>query len=325
MGHNWVLLKAGTDVAAFDAAALNAKDTGYIPAALSDEIIAHIDLLGPRKSGEVDFKAPTAPGEYPVPLHLPGPLPDGHEGLPDGQVGPRPSSPRPGHAARCRLRSSAHPAPDPMTSAAADETPRAGRGGARRAVAPRGLLAGLAAGLRPEPTPSREGWTRRLRSPFPCGAPEAAGRLTRAAGGPGQGRPGDTASTSWQGAGRAAARRWRTRCCAYRGPERPPRPPPGPRLGARAGLGREGRPRGLHAARTRSCARARATRPPRRTFRTSPTGRPPASGPRPRRSTASARGSPPRAGRSRPRTPTRRDAAAEGRPPPGTAPPVRIP
>jgi azurin len=65
MGHNWVLLKAGSDVAAFDAAALNSKDTNYIPAALSDEIIAHIDLLGPRKSGEADFKAPTAPGDYP--------------------------------------------------------------------------------------------------------------------------------------------------------------------------------------------------------------------------------------------------------------------
>jgi azurin len=65
MGHNWVLLKAGTDIAAFDAAALNSKDTEYIPAALKDEIIAHIDLLGPRKSGEVDFKAPAAPGEYP--------------------------------------------------------------------------------------------------------------------------------------------------------------------------------------------------------------------------------------------------------------------
>jgi len=64
MGHNWVLLKAGADAAAFDAAALNAKDTGYIPSALADEMIAHIDLLGPRKSGEVEFKAPAAPGDY---------------------------------------------------------------------------------------------------------------------------------------------------------------------------------------------------------------------------------------------------------------------
>ena len=65
MGHNWVLLKAGTDVAAFDAAALNSKDTGYIPPALKDQIIAQIDLLGPRKSGEVTFKAPSVPGDYP--------------------------------------------------------------------------------------------------------------------------------------------------------------------------------------------------------------------------------------------------------------------
>jgi azurin len=65
MGHNWVLLKAGTDVSAFDAAGLTSKDTGYIPAALSDQVIAHIDLLGPRKSGEADFTAPTAPGDYP--------------------------------------------------------------------------------------------------------------------------------------------------------------------------------------------------------------------------------------------------------------------
>ena len=65
MGHDWVLLKSGSDVAAYDAAALNAKDTGYIPASLSDEVIAKIDILGPRKSGEADFKAPTTPGDYP--------------------------------------------------------------------------------------------------------------------------------------------------------------------------------------------------------------------------------------------------------------------
>jgi azurin len=65
MGHNWVLLKAGSDVSAFDAAALSSKDTNYIPAALADEILARIDLQGPRKSGEVDFKAPTTPGDYP--------------------------------------------------------------------------------------------------------------------------------------------------------------------------------------------------------------------------------------------------------------------
>jgi azurin len=65
MGHNWVLLKVGTDVAAFDAAAIGAKDTNYIPAALADQMVTHIDLLGPRKSGEADFTVPTTPGDYP--------------------------------------------------------------------------------------------------------------------------------------------------------------------------------------------------------------------------------------------------------------------
>jgi azurin len=65
MGHNWVLLKAGSDVAAFDTAAIQAKDTGYIPLSLQDEIVAQIPLLGPRKSGEIAFTVPAAPGEYP--------------------------------------------------------------------------------------------------------------------------------------------------------------------------------------------------------------------------------------------------------------------
>jgi azurin len=65
MGHNWVLLKAGTDVAAFDAAAVTAKATDYIPDSLKNEIIAHTALLGPRKSDEITFKVPTTPGDYP--------------------------------------------------------------------------------------------------------------------------------------------------------------------------------------------------------------------------------------------------------------------
>jgi len=65
MGHNWILLKAGTDVAAFDAAAATSKDTEYIPQNLKDQIIVHTHLLGPRKSDEVTFKAPETPGDYP--------------------------------------------------------------------------------------------------------------------------------------------------------------------------------------------------------------------------------------------------------------------
>ena len=65
MGHNWILLKEGSDPAAFAAAAAANKDTDYFPAALKDQVIAHIELLGPRKSGEVTFNAPLQPGQYP--------------------------------------------------------------------------------------------------------------------------------------------------------------------------------------------------------------------------------------------------------------------
>jgi azurin len=64
MGHNWVLLKADADVGAFSTAAVAAKDTDYVPAALAGQVLAKIGLLGPRKSGEVEFTVPAA-GEYP--------------------------------------------------------------------------------------------------------------------------------------------------------------------------------------------------------------------------------------------------------------------
>lgn len=64
MGHNWVLLKAGSDAAAFSAAGVLAKDTDYLPPALKDQVIANIATLGPRKTGEVTFTVP-GPGEYP--------------------------------------------------------------------------------------------------------------------------------------------------------------------------------------------------------------------------------------------------------------------
>jgi azurin len=71
MGHNFVLLKAGTDVTAFATAAMTAKDTDYVPPAMKDQVIANIPVLGPKKSGEVTFKAP-APGEYTFICSFPG-------------------------------------------------------------------------------------------------------------------------------------------------------------------------------------------------------------------------------------------------------------
>jgi azurin len=64
MGHNFVILKKGSDAAAFSTAATTSKATGFIPEALKDEVIANTEVLGPRKSAEVTFKA-TEAGDYP--------------------------------------------------------------------------------------------------------------------------------------------------------------------------------------------------------------------------------------------------------------------
>ncbi len=64
MAHNFVLLKAGTDVKAFSDAAANARATDYIPPAFTSAIIAHTAMAGPGESMDVTFTAPTKPGKY---------------------------------------------------------------------------------------------------------------------------------------------------------------------------------------------------------------------------------------------------------------------
>lgn len=71
MGHNWVLLKPGSDVAAFATTASTARATEFIPAALKDQVVAHTKLLGPNQSDEVTFTVPAA-GEYPFLCSFPG-------------------------------------------------------------------------------------------------------------------------------------------------------------------------------------------------------------------------------------------------------------
>lgn len=71
MGHNWVLLKAGTDPMAFGAASMTAKDKDYIGDSVKDQVVAFIKILGPKEKGEVTFKAPAA-GEYPFICSFPG-------------------------------------------------------------------------------------------------------------------------------------------------------------------------------------------------------------------------------------------------------------
>ena len=80
MGHNFVLLKPGTDAMAFATAAMMARDTDYVPAAQKGNVIAHTKLLGPKQTDEVTFKI-TAAGEYPFICSFPAHAAAGMKGV----------------------------------------------------------------------------------------------------------------------------------------------------------------------------------------------------------------------------------------------------
>ena len=81
MGHNWVLLTAGTDPIAFAAAAAPEVANGYIPAKMKDKVLAAIAVLGPGETGEITFTAPTAPGQYPFLCSFPAHCLAGMKGM----------------------------------------------------------------------------------------------------------------------------------------------------------------------------------------------------------------------------------------------------
>ena len=72
MGHNFVLLKLGTDVDAFNQAAFNARATEFIPPDQKDKIIANTAIVGPGESVEVTFTVPSKAGSYDYICSFPG-------------------------------------------------------------------------------------------------------------------------------------------------------------------------------------------------------------------------------------------------------------
>ncbi len=78
MGHNFVLLKRGTNLTKFATSALDAKDNDYIPE--GDAVIAHTKLLGGGESDTITFEAP-AKGSYDYVCTFPG-----HVGLMKGKL-----------------------------------------------------------------------------------------------------------------------------------------------------------------------------------------------------------------------------------------------
>lgn len=71
MGHNFIVLKSGVDLAAFAAKAMTAKDTDYIPVDEKDKIIVASKLLGPGEKDIIEFTAP-AKGTYKFICSFPG-------------------------------------------------------------------------------------------------------------------------------------------------------------------------------------------------------------------------------------------------------------
>ncbi|MEM7370752.1 MAG: azurin [Bacteroidota bacterium] len=69
MGHNFVLLKPGVDIADFALKAVAAIDNGYIPE--GDDVIVHTNLIGGGESTTITFTAP-AKGIYDYICSFPG-------------------------------------------------------------------------------------------------------------------------------------------------------------------------------------------------------------------------------------------------------------
>lgn len=80
MGHNVVILKSGTDVAAFAMKAVDAKDKDYFPETEAASVIAHTKLIGGGESDTIEFTAPAA-GTYPYICSFPG-----HYGFMKGEL-----------------------------------------------------------------------------------------------------------------------------------------------------------------------------------------------------------------------------------------------
>lgn len=70
MGHNWVLLKKGTEVAEFGNAAASARDNDFIPKG-TDKVIANTEMIGGGETTTIEFQAPAA-GTYDFICSFPG-------------------------------------------------------------------------------------------------------------------------------------------------------------------------------------------------------------------------------------------------------------
>lgn len=71
MGHNVVILKPAASVGKFANAAIDAKETAYIPAGFEQDVVAHTKMLGGGESDTIEFTFDAA-GEYVFMCSFPG-------------------------------------------------------------------------------------------------------------------------------------------------------------------------------------------------------------------------------------------------------------
>lgn len=79
MGHNFVVLNPGVDVATFGAEAVGAADNEYIPKTSLSSVVAHTKLLGPGEEDVITFTL--EPGVYTFICSFPG-----HFGVMQGKI-----------------------------------------------------------------------------------------------------------------------------------------------------------------------------------------------------------------------------------------------
>lgn len=79
MGHNFVILKPGVDLATFGAEAAGAADNQYIPKTSLSSIVAHTKLLGPGEEDVITFNL--GKGVYTYICSFPG-----HYGVMQGKI-----------------------------------------------------------------------------------------------------------------------------------------------------------------------------------------------------------------------------------------------
>jgi azurin len=72
MAHNVVILKPGTDAAAFTSAGMTNRDTEFIAPAQKANVLASTQLAGAGETVELTFKVPAKPASYDFVCTFPG-------------------------------------------------------------------------------------------------------------------------------------------------------------------------------------------------------------------------------------------------------------